>query len=137
MFRMGFVLALAVLYAANTASAKSLPSDTKDDGLVAFSSWLNDVELALQINTDPVLRSVVCRIPFTNFTPGTLAKATHLSRGRVMQAVSKLMDMGLVKIVSGDKGRPIVVPASDEIRQKLRRWVYDWCTTDNECEVAR
>ena len=137
MFRMGFVLALAVLYTANIASAKSLPSDTKDVGLMAFSSWLNDVEMALQINTDPVLRSVVCRIPFMNFTPGTLAKATHLPRGRIMQAVSKLMDMGLAKMVAGDGGRPMVVPASDEIGQKLRRWVYDWCATDDECRVAR
>ena len=137
MSRLGYVLALAVLIAASSAGAKSLPSDQTDGGLGAFSTWLNDIELAARINTDPVLRAIVCRIPFMNFTAAALTKATRLSRTRIMHAVGDLMDMGLVKQVTGENGRTIIVPTSDEARQKLRRWVYDWCANDDTCEVDR
>ena len=130
-------MALAVLLSAGPADASSQNWDYHEVELARISAWLRDVELVARINSDPVLRTIVCRVPFSDITPDALYRATKLPPARVMQAVEELKGMGLVAFGINLRGREIITAANNEARKRMRRWSYRWCGTDDRCAVAR
>lgn len=134
---MGPAIALAVLLLANSASADRLSEDNDETKVSGISSWLKDTEMAVRVNSDLALRAVVCRVPFMDFTVSAIIRATKIPRHHVLQAVAELQKIGLVKLNAESRGNGTIVPSSEDARKKMRRWVYRWCASDDECGVSR
>ena len=90
-----------------------------------------------RVNSDPVLRTIVCRVSFSDIPPDALYRATKLPQARVMQAVEELKGMGLIAFGINLRGREAITAANSEARKRMRRWSYRWCGTDDRCAVAR
>ena len=129
-------LAVAMASAGPATAENEPPPVSKPQGWAKFGSWLNDAQIFTRINADPVKRAVACRVPYFNFTPKAMMRATHLSQSRLMKAVHQLESMGLVRIVV-ENGHEQVTVASESARSKLREWANQWCATDDTCEVSR
>ncbi len=93
--------------------------------------------LNLRVNSDPVMRTIICRVPFSDISPESLYRATKLPVPRIMQALKELQGMGLVIFDRNLNGRLVIAPASRYARSKMRRWSYDWCGGGDECGVTR
>ena len=130
-------IALAVLLAAGTANAERSAWDHNEIGLAQVASWLRDVERGIWINSDPIMRAIVCRVPYGNFTPKTISMATNLSPQRIMLAIAELEAWGLIYIVGTERWEGLIVPASGKTREKLRGWSQGWCISDDSCEISR
>ena len=119
---------------ANVAVAASDSNDGKEDhGSVG---WIKDQEMMFRINVDPVLRTIVCRIAYTEISPKILSKAVRTAPGKLMGAIIELERMGLVKRDPQHRFDANIVPASNSAREKMRRWADAWCTSDDKCDVA-
>ena len=128
-------LGFATLLVTGMASAGE--SSVEDKGpLGQAKSWALNVEAATRIASDPVLRSIVCRVPFANFTIEAIMRATKIPGPRLKRAVQRLEAMKLIEVVR--KGNVMrIVPANEGARAKMREWANKWCTSDDECGVAR
>ena len=118
-----------------TAAASEVPWEYRQWEWGRISSWLKDSQVFMRINADPVKRAIVCRVPFFNFTPEAMMRATNLTRERLMRAVRELEAMGLVRVVV-ENGREQVTVSSETVRARLRAWAKDWCSSDDKCETS-
>ena len=119
-------------------SAWAADSSWEDDRspLGKAKAWARDVEAMARVHSDPVLRSIVCRVPYEDFTVEAIMRATKIPGPRLKRAVQLLERMGLVEVVqNGNVMR--LVPASEKAREKMRRWSEQWCVGDDACSVAR
>ena len=99
--------------------------------------WLEAAEISLHINSDPVMRAVVCRVPLVNFTLDAMMTATGLSRERLVLALNMLTNMGLVAWEPNAQGDHVIRPASDEAREAMLSWADYWCVGDDQCGVGK
>ena len=90
-FLSAFIAVFLVSAADDTANASS---DGDDNELAKFAALIKDAETMLRINADPVQRAIVCRLGFQRFSIGAIARATGLSKSRLMEAARGLMNMG-------------------------------------------
>ncbi len=145
---LGPAIALIVLLAAGPARAEELPGgylkqqieiETKEDITAKnIEAWIWDIDAIFRLNRDPVLRAIICRVPYMDFTIESIAWATKFSLTRIQSAVVELRNMGLV--IAGDEhdGDMLIRPESTEARAIMRHWAEDWCdSSDAECAVAR
>lgn len=128
---------LAFLFVVNTAIAQSYPWDKDPNLAETVSEWFKEVESVVRIRSDPVLRTIVCRVPYTKFTVDNLAKATGLAPITIAHGVSELVDKGLVRFDSGADGTVTIVPNGRSARETMRGWANDWCTSDDHCGVQQ
>ena len=65
------------------------------------------------MSVDPVMRTIVCRVPFMSLTMDALVTATGLTRPKLMLSVNRLVDMspGLVFCPPSDQGEVIAALA--------------------------
>ena len=105
--------------------------------LMGVKEWLEDVEAAVRIHSDPVKRAIVCRVPFTEVSITALVLATKIPRPRIMQAAADLERMGLVKIGNNITSQWIIQPASKHALYRMWRWARHWCASDEECGVRK
>lgn len=129
------VLALFLIYP-NSASAEDTVWDHAERDLAKIGAWLKDAEIALRINTDPILRAIVCRLGFHRISVGAISRATGVNKKRLMDGVRELMALGLVNVSDVGGNYDLLEPADRVAETKLRRWAYDWCTSEDQCEVA-
>ena len=94
-FLSAFIAAFLVDAAAYTAKASS---DGADNELAKFAALIKDADTMLRISADPAQRAIVCRLGFQRFSIGAIARATGLSKSRLMEAARGLMSMGLVSV---------------------------------------
>ncbi len=128
-------LGLAAMFATGIALADESAGNDQDP-LSKAKSWAINLEAATRIASDPVLRSIVCRVPFANFTIEAIMRATKIPGPRLKRAVQRLENMNLINVVrQGNVMR--IVPANEKARAKMREWANKWCTSDDECGVAR
>ena len=127
---------VAFLFATSPASGAHLSWDRTETDLARVSAWLKDIEKLARIIADPAKRAIVCRVPFFNFTPKAMIRATKLPQTRLMHAVNELEGMGLVTLVE-ERGYLQVAPASEDARVKMRRWADNWCVSDDTCGLSR
>ncbi len=146
MFPLAPLIALAVLLAGSTAVAE-IPGEFKkeepeDDisGLFReigeFGAQINFEAVGVEINMNPVLRQIVCRIGFQSFTESALARAMGLSEDRIGEAIDRLKLMGMVG-TEAKNGEKLVVPASKGAERAMRKWAEKWCVGGDECGVKR
>ena len=133
-FLSAFISVFLVAAVADTANAWS---DEGDNELAKFAAVMKDAETMLRINADPVQRAIVCRLGFQRFSIGAIARATGLSKSRLMQAARGLMSMGLVSVADVSGEYILLEAASEGAGEKLRRWAYRWCADDERCEIPR
>ena len=108
-----------------------------DQGFLSTAGhWMRSIELEFRINSDPVLRTIVCRLSFTNFTLTTLVLATGVPRDLVAHAVQELSEMELANWAYDETGKIFIVPASEEARLMMREWANRWCSSDEACAVG-
>ena len=88
------------------------------------------------MSVDPVMRAIVCRVPFFDFTIDALATATGLAQQRLAVTVNTLVQMGLLLWEKDDKGRMLITPRSKQARRFMAGWADDWCAGDDQCGVA-
>ena len=117
------------------ALAESHPWDNDPRVAADVRSWLKEVETAVRIRSDPLLRTIVCRVPYADFTIGTLAKATGKPPIAIAIGASKLVDRGLVRLERDAAGNIKVVPNGDDARVRMRKWADDWCIGDENCSA--
>ena len=97
--------------------------------------WFEDTTSLVEINLDPVLRQIVCRVGFRPFSVAALKNAFGLPEDRIWAAVSKLRDWGMVT-VNSQFGHSIVGPADDEAAAKMRKWSDQLCLDDAQCDIV-
>ena len=102
-----------------------------------LASWLKDVESIVRIHSDPVQRTIVCRVPYTDLAVTSLVQATGIPRVRIMQAINSLKATGLVNLTNNQQSQWIVVPASEDARKRMQKLARSWCTNNDECTVKR
>ncbi len=130
-------IGLAILLAVSSASAKDVPLKKTSPNLSGVAGWLKQVEGVVRIRSDPVRRAIVCRVPYMELSIPALVRATKIPKPKIMFAITSLKGMGLVDISNNPSGQWIIVPASPQAREKMRRWAEDWCVSDEECGVMR
>lgn len=127
---LSFAAALVVLAASATAGSTSI-GEENDHG---WDGWLMTKELEYRVNLDPVLRTIVCRIAYAEFSPQSLARAIRATPNKIMDAVAELERMKLIQVNPPFSFRGIIVPASRQARDLMRLWADHWCVRDNKCE---
>lgn len=95
---------------------------------------LNERILSLRINTDPVLRQIVCRLPYHGIEVTEHARNLGISEIDVWKAGLELNKMGLVDIRHFEQFR-MLIPKSEAAKEMMRRWAERWCVTDESCRV--
>ncbi len=128
-------ISLALLLVTSAASGQPYPWDKDPDLAETVLAWMKEVEAVVRTRSDPLGRTIVCRVPYTDIVITSLALATKTSRVNIMRAASRLESMELVKISNNSFGQWTIKPASEEAREKMKRWAEDWCTSDENCEV--
>ncbi len=108
------------------------PVDTQ-----AIANWLSNAAEVLRINSDPVLRTIVCRVAFSPFTVRNLVSATGLPIHQVNRAINDLKAMGLVRYEEAQGRYPTIRYATSEAREKMRRLADRYCATDKKCNVEK
>ena len=96
----------------------------------------SEVALRAQIGSSPLLRQIVCRVPFHTFEVGALAGALGLPPRTVYDAAQLLERMGLVSIRQENQHR-LLVPRSPEAEKIMRKWANEWCVNDETCGVEK
>ena len=139
---------VVVLFAA-TIFFLAWPADSADDfrtrknrhakpvDLTAVSEWVRTAAEVLRINSDPVLRTVVCRVAYQPFTALRLVSATGLPKNQVNRALKQLRDMGLVRFDEVQGRYPTITSANPVARAKLRRLAEQYCASNDTCGVKR
>ena len=134
--RVGQYIHIAVVAAAPFVVVPAFAEDSawnhRSGGLHGFTTWLEDIQSILRITADPVIRTIVCRVPYGDFTDGAIARATNIPRPRLLRAAYQLQNMGLVT-VDYDSGNMRIRPASTIAGERMRAWAYDACANDNSC----
>ena len=112
-----------------------LPYDVS--AMDAVARWAREAELTLRINSDPVLRAIVCRLAIRNFTLDMMVTATGVPKERIRLAVNVLSELDLVRLIVDRRGTLGILPASEEARREMARWADRWCSSDDTCGVGR
>ena len=128
-------LALAVFLVASPVVAEQTISDRSESDLAKVEAWLHEVAMTVRINTDPVLRAILCRIPFHRFTLESLHLATGIPRQRLLRGAEHLETLNLVRLEPDEGEWLSIMPYDGEVEKKLRAWAYDWCSSDESCDV--
>ena len=103
--------------------------------LAQISDVFQQARIDFIINSDPVKRAIVCRLPYAMFTLDTLSLATRLSKQRLALAVNQLVNVGVLKWVPSGQ-HLFVAPASREVRIRMMKWSDAWCVGDDTCEIT-
>ena len=138
------IAALAVPFPGPTVRAEELDKskvyESANDPLAItieeMRTWSRDFEMLFRVNADPVLRAIVCRVPFTNWSLDALAMGTDIPKDRFFDSMRLLDEMGLVTH-SERNGITIIRPASEFARVKMRKFAREWCTSDDTCGVKK
>ena len=134
--------ALIPLVVALTAGAKELKKKSDPEPnpfsitIDEMENWARDFELLFRVNPDPVLRAIICRVPFTNWSLDALAMGTGIDKVRFFDGMRLLDEMGLVTHTHKN-GIIMIRPANEFARVRMRKFAREWCTNDNECGVKR
>ena len=97
---------------------------------------LNEKSLHALVGMSPLLRQIVCRVPFQRFEVSALARALQLPERSVLDGVQLLERMGLIALKDEYEGR-MVAPANLKSAEMMRRWALEWCNSDDACGVRR
>ena len=136
--------ALAAFLVVNPAGAKEkskqLKSESAADPLAItieeMGTWARDFEMLFRVNADPVLRAIVCRVPFTNWSLDALAMGTGIPKNRFFDGMRLLDEMGLVTHTYKN-GIIMIRPATEFARVRMRKFAREWCTNEDACSVKR
>ena len=140
------VFALAALFLLVLSAAQGQehwPKNVTDESLredtpgpmMRLAAWSHEVGLKLRLSADPIFRAIVCRVPFSNFTLASIAGAIGIHESRLVDVVNELTTVGLIRWSADGSGTVVIEPASEEMRQRMRRWAYEACLNDESCEV--
>ena len=116
---------------ANEISEKNRGSET-----TSLAKWLKEVEMAVRVHADPLNRTIVCRVPYTDVSVRTISLATGHTGRDIILAAAKLRDWGLVKFLPNEKGAPIIAAADEKTRKLMRSWAEQWCARDDKCDAS-
>ena len=132
---------LVVLLAAGpcqiSASADDIKSENGDLESRVVLDWLREIEIAVRIHVNPLQRTIVCRLPFTDISIRAMSQATGYSPNIISYAAGKLRDWGLVKLYKGESGWPTIAPVNEKSRNLMRIWAEQWCASGDQCGVKR
>ncbi len=143
------VFALAVLLSLSSAAMGDKVNSSKKWSGDGIGELFRDIEkfgdnihsgfdyagMSLKINTDPILRQIVCRVSYQAFEIAILARTLGLKEKKVREAVAKLQQMGLVQVRDLEQ-LELIVPADAKSGAAMRRFAREWCATDDECGIA-
>ncbi len=139
-------LIFAVLLAASTAVAGDNDDPPVDPlagggtgnvgGIEKLGKYIETEAMGLRINTDPVMRQIVCRVAFRAFTASALRRAMYISEEKTEKAIETLKSMELVRIKL-TRGEKLVLPANQEAGKMMRSWADKWCASDDKCGVLK
>lgn len=128
------ITVIASAYFVVPAFAENSKWNHRSGGLHEFTTWLEDIRSILRISADPVMRTIVCRVPYGDFTDGAIAQATSIARPRLLRAAYELQNMGLIA-VDHDGGNVRFRPASPSAGERMRAWAYEACANDDGCQA--
>ena len=97
---------------------------------------LSEKSLHALVGMSPLLRQIVCRVPFQRFEVSALARALGLLEPTVLHGIQLLERLGLVALKDEYEGR-MVAPANLKSAELMRRWAFEWCDSDDTCGVRR
>ena len=120
-----------------SANANDVKSDDSEMGSRPVLDWLREVEIAVRIHANPLERTIVCRLPFTDVSVQAMSMITGHTKQTISYAATRLRDWGLVKLQMGEGGYPTIVPANEKSRKLMRLWAEQWCAQGDKCGVKR
>ena len=101
-----------------------------------IEKWTKELETILKVNTDPVLRAIICRVAFTDYSLSALMMGSNIPADRFKRALTQLEHGGFIKTsTTGDV--TMVAPANPDAKDALRRFAMSYCSTGGECGVRR
>ena len=109
---------------------------TMDISLNNVAKWAAEFQNKLHVDADPVLRAIVCRVPFSSWSLDAIKLATKISDERLEEAIKRLKDLELI-ISERKHGVTSLLPASEEARKWMQEYAEDMCASDNTCDVER
>lgn len=130
------IVAFASAFAMVLGVANAETDSADENNKLEWHGWLKETEMVFRIRLDPVLRAIVCRVPYTEISPNKLAWAIRATPNRMMEAIVELERMGLIKMEPPFKFDGNIVPASRHALDQMRRWAEEWCTSDDKCELG-
>ncbi len=125
---------LVVAGSASTEESGYAPSELE---ISKIKEWLLKVGVTVRLTTDPLKRAIVCRVAFQRFTLNSMARATGISRAKILRAVEEIEAMHLVRLTPAREEDLMIEPYDPKAREKMRGWAHDWCDNDDTCEVSR
>ncbi len=129
------VMSLTMWAASASAELKPSAIPKPNDTVEEIVDWFDETTTLVEINLDPVLRQIICRVGFRPFSVGALKKAFGISEDKIWTAVSKLRNWGMVS-VTDQYGHTIVGAANRDAAAKMQKWADQMCLDDTECEIA-
>ncbi len=130
-------IAIFLLPVAKATRAQPYPWDKDPQLAEIVQAWMREVEAVVLARSDPIRRTIICRVPDSDIIITAMVRSSKVSRVNIIRAAARLESMGLVKISNNSSGQWIIKPASEETREKMKRWAKDWCTNDENCGVQR
>ncbi len=130
-------LAILVGTLQGTEEVKAEGNDGNTKVFEQIREWLQERSRNLQINADPVLRAVVCRIGYEAYSLGALSGATGIPPDRLMKVARDLEALGLVSTSMVSGGHVLLAPKNDGASAKLRELAEIFCSSDDECASHR
>lgn len=125
------MITLAVLAILDSqVQAQTVFSGQKDEHARSTDNWFESIEDALQINADPVMRTIACRVGYQPFAIHSLWRATKIPETEILRAARRLESMGLVQFYGH-----VIAPADARAQARLHRFAEEWCSSDERCEV--
>ena len=131
------VFLLAVGPCLISANADDANNENGELGSRLVLDRLREVEIAVRVHANPLERTIVCWLPFTDISIQAMSQVTGHTKHQITYAASKLRDLGLAKLHPGEGGYPTIVPANEKTRELMRRWAEQWCAASDECGVKR
>ena len=137
-----------VLFVASGASADENADDsivrkwsskraaTMDISLNNVAKWAAEFQNKLHVDSDPVLRAIVCRVPFSSWSVDAIKLATKIPDDRLNEAIKRLSDLELIAS-ERKNGVTTLIPASEEAKNWMQKYAVDMCATDVECGIER
>jgi len=111
-------------------------ADIEDTELARFTLFVREVEDWLAISTNTAMRAIVCRLSKHNMSLSALHRATGISTTDLHNATTKLMHMGLVRLVEVNHAGIVLAEYNSEAQKRIKKYA-SWCVSDDECGIEK
>ena len=94
-----------------------------------------EIDRLVTLLADGILRDLVCRLSFEQYTPRSLSMALRLPEDEIMRRVATLRGWGLVRTTTNGSSANVIGAVPGEGQATLRRWTAKYCQLAGSCPM--